>query len=127
MDNSLLNNTHNAKISQRRQHLRLTAMGVVTLTVQGEEPQEAYLASIGRGGFGVYLHRPVKVKQLVVMTLKLIEGDQDGQELKVAARIRWAKSAGQLYMVGLQFEPMSDQRYSQLLRHLNVMEELQLP
>jgi Tfp pilus assembly protein PilZ len=101
-------------------------MGVVTLTVQGEQPQDAYLASIGRGGFGVYLHRPVKASQLVVMTLKLIEEERAGNELKVAARVRWAKSAGQLYMVGLQFEPMSDQRYDQLLRHLKVMENLQL-
>ncbi|MBI3596034.1 MAG: PilZ domain-containing protein [Nitrospirae bacterium] len=112
--------------SERRRHLRLTTMGVVTLTVQGEKPQEAYLASIGRGGFGVYLHRPVKAKQLVVMTLKLIEEERAGQELKVAARVRWAKSAGQLYMVGLQLEPMSEQRYGQLLRHLKVMEDLQL-
>jgi len=101
-------------------------MGVVTLTVQGEQPQDAYLASIGRGGFGVYLHQPVKARQLVVMTLKLLEEEQAGQELKVAARVRWAKVAGQLYMVGLQFERMSDQRYSQLLKHLKVMENLQL-
>jgi len=96
------------------------------LTVQGEQPQNGYLASIGRGGFGVYLHGPVKARQLVVMTLKLIEEERAGQALKVAARVRWAKPAGQLYMVGLQFERMSDQRYSQLLRHLKVMENLQL-
>jgi len=101
-------------------------MGVVTLTVQGEQPQDAYLASIGRGGFGVYVHRPVKVRQLVVMTLQLIEEEQAGQELKLAARVRWEKPAGQLYMVGLQFEPMSDQRYGQLLRHLNLIESKQL-
>ena len=112
--------------SDRRKHLRLSTMGVVTLTAQGEQPQDAYLASIGRGGFGVYLHRSVKAGQLVVMTLKLIEEERAGQELKVAARVRWAKSAGQLYMVGLQFERMSDQRFSQLLRHLKVMENLQL-
>ncbi|HET6464984.1 MAG TPA: PilZ domain-containing protein [Nitrospiria bacterium] len=112
--------------SERRRHLRLSTMGVVMLTVQGEQPQNGYLASIGRGGFGVYLHGPVKARQLVVMTLKLIEEERAGQALKVAARVRWAKPAGQLYMVGLQFERMSDQRYSQLLRHLKVMENLQL-
>ena len=110
----------------RRKHLRLSTMGAVALTVQGEQPQDAYLISIGRGGFGVYLHRPVKAGQLVVMTLKLIEEERAGQELKVAARVRWAESVGQLYMVGLQFERMSDQRFSQLLRHLKVMENLQL-
>jgi Tfp pilus assembly protein PilZ len=126
VDNSSPKKVPKVKISEQRKHLRLTAMGVVTLTVQGEEPQEAYLASIGRGGFGVYLHRPVKVRQLVIMTLKMIEEEQAGQELKLAARVRWAKSAGQLYMVGLQFEPMSDQRYGQLLRHLNLIESIQL-
>jgi c-di-GMP-binding flagellar brake protein YcgR len=113
-------------VREKRKYLRLTAMGSVNLTVQGEEPQEAYLASIGRGGFGVYLHREIKAKQLVVITLKLIGEEQAGQELKIAARVRWASLVGRLFMAGLQFEPMSDQRYSQLLRHLNVMEELQL-
>jgi c-di-GMP-binding flagellar brake protein YcgR len=111
---------------ERRKHLRLTAMGSVNLTVQGEEPQEAYLAGIGRGGFGVYLHREIKAKQLVVIPLKLIEEGHVGEELKIAARVRWASSVGRLYMAGLKFELMSDQRYSQLLRHLNVMEEMQL-
>jgi len=101
-------------------------MGAVNLTVQGEEPQEAYLASIGRGGFGVYLHREIKPRQLVIITLKLMGEEQAGEELKVAARVRWSSPVGRLYMAGLQFEPMSDQRYSLLLRHLNVMEEMQL-
>ena len=113
-------------VREKRKHLRLTAMGAVNLTVQGEEPQEAYLASIGRGGLGVYLHREIKPRQLVVITLKLFEEDRAGEELKIAARVRWASPVGQLYMAGLKFEPMSDQRYSQLLKHLNVMEELQL-
>jgi c-di-GMP-binding flagellar brake protein YcgR len=111
---------------ERRKYLRLTAMGLVNLTVQGEEPQEVYLVSIGRGGLGVYLHREIKAKQLVVITLKLIGKEQSNLELKIAARVRWAGPVGRLYMAGLQFEPMSDQRYSQLLRHLNVMEALQL-
>ncbi len=111
---------------ERRKYLRLTSMGSVNLTVQGEEPQEVYLASIGRGGLGVYLHQEIKAKQLVVITLKLIEKEQSNPELKLAARVRWAGPVGRLYMAGLQFEPMSDQRYSQLLRHLNVMEALQL-
>jgi len=111
---------------ERRKFLRLTAMGLVRLTVQGEEPQEAYLASIGRGGFGVYLHRGIKAKQLVVITLKLIAKEPGGQELKIAARVRWASPVGRLHMAGLQFEPMSDQRFSLLLRHLNIMEALQL-
>ena len=111
---------------EKRKHLRLTAMGAVNLAVQGEEPREVYLASVGRGGLGIYLHREIKAKKLVVITLKLIEEDPDGEELKVAARVRWASPVGRLYMAGLQFEPMSDQRYHRLLKHLNVMEELQL-
>jgi hypothetical protein len=126
VNNPSIIKAQNVKISERREHLRLTTMGLVTLTARGDTPQEAYLASIGRGGFGVYLYRPVKAKQLVVMTLKLIGEDQPDPELKVAARVRWAKPAGRLFMVGFQFVPMSDQRYGQLLKHLRIMEELQL-
>jgi c-di-GMP-binding flagellar brake protein YcgR len=118
--------TRIVKRPERRKYLRLTAMGQVNLTVQAQETQVAYLASIGRGGIGVYLHREVRPKQLVVITLKLIGNEYTGEELKIAARVRWASPVGQLYMAGLQFEPMSDQRYNLLLKHLNVMESLQL-
>lgn len=101
-------------------------MGLVNLTVQGEKPQGVYLSSISRGGVGIYLHRAVQPKQLVVLTIILIEEGQGGKELKIAARVRWARPVGELYMAGLQFEAMSDERYSMLLKHLNVMEELQL-
>lgn len=111
---------------ERREHLRLTTMGKVTLTILGEKPQDAYLASIGRGGFGVYLHRPVERDKVVVMTLKLIGEEQAGEELKVAARIRWAKASGRLYMVGFRYEPMSDPRFGQLLKHIQILENLQL-
>lgn len=110
---------------EKRKHRRYGVMGLVTLTVQGEEPQTAYLATIGRGGLGVYAHREIKANKLVVITLSLIEPGHEGEELKIAARIRWARPAGELYMAGLQFEKMSDQRYEALVRHLNVIEEMQ--
>ncbi|MBI3609267.1 MAG: PilZ domain-containing protein [Nitrospirae bacterium] len=126
MDESSAQKPHKLNVTERRKHLRLTAMGPVALTVQGEKPQGVYLASIGRGGLGIYLHREIKPNQLVVITLKLLKEGGRGGELKMAARVRWASPVGELYMAGLQFEKMSDQRYDQLLKHLNVMEEMQL-
>jgi len=87
-------------VKERRKHRRFGAMGPVDLTVQGEEPQEAYLAGIGRGGLGVYLHREVRPGQLVVLSLRLIEKGREGEALKIAARIRWVRPAGWFYMAG---------------------------
>ena len=112
-------------VKERRKHRRFGAMGPVDLTVQGEEPQEAYLAGIGRGGLGVYLHREVRPGQLVVLSLRLIEKGREGEALKIAARIRWVRPAGWFYMAGMEFEKMSDERYRMLLRHLNLIEALQ--
>jgi PilZ domain len=126
MDFLSLKKSQNTEITERRNHLRLTAMGPVQLTVRGEDPQVAYLTGIGRGGLGLYLHREIKPKQLVVVTLKLIEDDPAGEGLKIAARVRWTNTVGRLHMAGLQFEPMSDQRYGLLLKHFKVMENLQL-
>ena len=46
--------------------------------------------------------------------------------MKFAARVRWVQPAGKLFMVGLKFEKMSDDRYTLLLKHLKLMKELQL-
>ena len=114
-----------AKI-QRRKHLRLTALGLVELVLQGGNPQGAYLASIGRGGLGIYLHQKIESNQLVVLNLELIEEGKKGRVLKIAARVRWASPVGRLYMAGLAFEQMSDERYKILLKHFRVMEDFQL-
>jgi len=121
-----LKDLQNIRINERRNHLRLTAMGAVNLAIQGEDPQEAYLIGIGRGGVGLYLQREVQLNQLVIITLRLIENTRAGEGLKIAARVRWTSSAGRLHMAGLQFEPMSDQRYASLLKHFRIMENLQL-
>ena len=45
--------------AENRRHLRLSAMGPVEVVAQGGAQQVAYLASIGRGGLGLYLHQEV--------------------------------------------------------------------
>ena len=85
---------------QRRKHLRLTALGLVELVIQGGKPQRAYLAGIGRGGLGIYLHQKIETNQLVVLNLQLIEEGKKSRALKIAARVRWASPVGRLYMAG---------------------------
>lgn len=110
-----------------RKHIRLSAMGPVEVTSRGRTPREAYLASIGRGGLGIYTREQLDAAQLILVNLRLAgTGEADEEELRVAARVRWTRAAGQLWMAGLSFEQMSDQRYERLLRHLNVIERWQL-
>lgn len=111
---------------EKRKHMRFSAMGPVDVLVQGGTPQEAYLASIGRGGLGIYLEVEVKPTQLVLFNLRLIDEEKVEEEVKVVARVRWSKRAGKLYMAGLSFERMSDSRFARLLKHFNVIETLQL-
>lgn len=115
-----------AEGAEKRRHLRLSAMGPVEVHVKGSPPQEGYLASIGRGGLGLYLREKVEPAQLVLVNLR-VQGDEEGaEELKVAARVRWSRPAGQLHMMGLAFEQMSDARFSRLLGHLRIIERMQL-
>ncbi len=111
---------------ENRRHLRLSAMGPVEVVVQGGAAQISYLASIGRGGLGLYLHQPVQPGQLLLVNLHLLVAQGDPEELKVAARVRWARQVGSLWMAGLAFEQMSDARYSLLLKHLHIIEAWQL-
>jgi hypothetical protein len=111
---------------EMRKHRRFSAMGKLEVVVQGGKPQEAYLASIGRGGVGIYLQTPVQPAQLVLINLPLAEEFQGEDELKVVTRVRWSGSAGSLVMAGLSFERMSDARFARLLKHLNVIESLQV-
>ena len=86
----------------------------------------AYLASIGRGGLGLYLHQEVRAGQLLLVSLHLLAHQGDPEDLKVGARVRWARRVGSLWMAGLAFEQMSDARYARLLQHLHIIEAWQL-
>jgi predicted ArsR family transcriptional regulator len=111
---------------ENRRHLRLSAMGPIEAVVQGGAPQTAYLASIGRGGLGLYLHQEVRVGQLILASLHLLAKLGDSEDLRVVARVRWAREVGSLWMAGFAFDQMSDARYARLLQHLNVIEAWQL-
>jgi len=111
---------------ERRRHIRLSLMGVASLTVQGGKLEEVYMGCIGRGGAGFYFARRLRAKQLVVLNIRLMEERWLELDMKFAARVRWAQPAGKLFMIGLRFEKMSDDRYTLLLKHLKLMKELQL-
>ena len=111
---------------ENRRHLRLSAMGPVEVVVQGGAPQMSYLASIGRGGLGLYLPQAVRPGQLLLASLHLLAAQGDLEDLKVGARVRWVREIGTLWMAGLAFEQMSDARYARVLRHLHIIEAWQL-
>jgi hypothetical protein len=111
---------------ENRRHLRLSAMGPVEVVAPGGAPQMAYLASIGRGGLGLYLHGEVRPGQLLLVGLHLLAEPGDPEDLRMGARVRWARQIETLWMAGLAFEQMSDSRYARLLRHLHIIEAWQL-
>jgi c-di-GMP-binding flagellar brake protein YcgR len=111
---------------ERRRHIRLSLMGVASITARGQEPREVYMGCIGRGGAGLYTDVEIGSGQLVVLDLTLKEDLWTDLDMKFAARVRWVAPVAKLYMVGLKFERMSDDRYHTLLRHLRTMKELQL-
>ena len=111
---------------ENRRHLRLGAMGPVEVVAQGLAAQPAYLASIGRGGVGLYLHQAVRPGQLLLVSLHLLAAEGDHEELKVGARVRWSSQVQSLWMAGFAFEQMSDARYTRLLQHMHIIEAWQL-
>jgi hypothetical protein len=111
---------------ENRRHVRLSAMGPVEVVMQGDAARTAYLASIGRGGLGLYLPQEVRAGQLALVSLHLLASQGDSEDLKVVARVRWARAVGDLWMAGFAFDQMSDARYARLLRHLNIIEAWQL-
>jgi hypothetical protein len=111
---------------ERRKHIRLSLMGLASLTVRGGKPTEVYMGCLGRGGAGLYMEERVKPKQLVVLSLRLMEERWLELDMKFAARVCWVEPAGKLFMVGLKFEKMADERYALLLKHLKLMKQLQL-
>jgi hypothetical protein len=111
---------------ENRRYLRLSAMGPVEVVLRGGAKQVAYLASIGRGGVGLYLSQEVQAGQLILVSLHLLAHEGDPEDLKVVARVRWARAVDALWMAGFAFEQMSDARYARLLQHLNIIEGWQL-
>ena len=110
---------------ENRRNLRLSAMGPVEAMLPGGGRQIAYLASIGRGGLGLYLPREAGVDQVMLMSLHLLAREVDPDDLQVVARVRWARELASLWMAGCSFEQMSDARYGRLLQHLHIIETWQ--
>ena len=111
--------------AEKRKHIRLSLMGLARISVRGGETQAVYMGCIGRGGAGLYMHQELKSGQLVVLHLDLMKGWKGG-EMKLAARARYCMKTGELYMVGLQFEKIGEDRYAFLLRQLKEMKDQQL-
>lgn len=94
-------------------------MGLIRVTLSGEsKSQEAYLANISRGGIGIYLHKKVQMGQKLWVTVRL--NDREGQEVEeqIGAHVSWSNPIGDLCMAGLQFEKMSREKYSAVLKSL---------
>lgn len=101
-------------------------MGPVEVVVQGGSSEVAYLASVGRGGLGLYLRQQVGQGQLILASLHLLAKEGAAEDHKVVARVRWARAVESLWMAGFAFEQMSDARYARLLRQLHIIEAWQL-
>ncbi len=112
-------------MKDRRRHPHISIMGLLRITLSGESrSREAYLANIGRGGIGIYLHKDVKLGRKMMITLYL--KDKAGREKKeqVNARVMWSIPTGDLCMAGLQFERMSKEKYELVFKGLFVLEQL---
>jgi hypothetical protein len=101
-------------------------MGLASLTVRSGKTSVVYMGCLGRGGAGLYMEERVKPKQVVVLTLQLMEERWLELDMKFAARVCWVVPVAKLFMVGLKFEKMADDRYALLLKHLKLMKQLQL-
>ncbi len=63
-------------------------MGLLRAKLPGEAgTREVYLASISRGGIGIYLHKEVKLGQRIVITVRLKTGAGNETEEKVATHV----------------------------------------
>jgi len=104
-------------MKNRRQTLRMTVMGIVRVSLPGDSRTiEAYLANISRGGVGIYLHRKVRVGQKLRFTVRL-KSESDREE-EVGAEVTWVSRAGDLYMVGVQFERLPKDQYQAVMNNL---------
>ncbi|HTN42446.1 MAG TPA: PilZ domain-containing protein [Nitrospiria bacterium] len=104
-------------MKERRRNLRMTIMGMVRVWLPGEPNfVEGYLANISRGGIGIYLGKKTRTGQKLRIAV-LLKG-QEGQEEEFEAKVAWTSRAGALYMVGVQFEKMTEDKYHAVLTSL---------
>jgi c-di-GMP-binding flagellar brake protein YcgR len=104
-------------MKNRRQALRMTVMGIVRIALPGDSRTiEAYLANISRGGIGIYLHRKVRVGQKIRITVRL-KGEWEREE-EIGAEVTWVSRAGDLYMVGVEFERLPKDQYQAVMNNL---------
>lgn len=110
-------------MKERRKHKRLTVMGLIHAILPGESrTREVYLSNISRGGIGIYLHREVKTGQKIALVLTFQNERYGEREEKITLRVCWSSRIGRLYMAGLKFSRLTDERYKEILKALSVFQ-----
>lgn len=104
-------------MKNRRQNVRMTIMGMVRVWFPSQsKPVEGYLANIGRGGIGIYLSRKTRIGQMLRIAVSL--KGQEGPEEQFQVKVVWSSRVGKLYMAGVQFERMAEDKYHAVLSSL---------
>lgn len=92
-------------MKQRRKLKRPYILAKVKIKpVKGGPSMEAMAINMSRGGIGVYIKRPLKKEQQVVVKLIFFDGKGFKTTEDTPAKVRWILEFGGQYAAGIRFD-----------------------
>ena len=108
------------KMKENRKYPRYGIASMAGIYLSGsEEPMEAFVSSIGRGGLGIYSPMRIDAGEnlMVKITFLQTNGNEEVSEI-IPGKVVWVKVFHDGFVIGIAFTTLDNLRYSKLLSYI---------
>ncbi len=107
-------------MKEKRKYPRYGIASIAEITFsESEEPLEAFISSISKGGVGIYSPQKMGVGQKLDVKITFLQtnGNEEITEI-IPGKVVWVKTLHDSFVVGMAFTTLDNLRYSKLLSYI---------
>lgn len=108
------------KMQENRKYPRYGIASMAEIYLTGsEEPMEAFISSISRGGIGIYSSKKIAVGENLMVKISFLQtnGNEEVSEI-IPGKVVWVKEFHDGFVVGIAFNTLDNLKYSKLLSYI---------
>ena len=108
------------KMKENRKHPRYGIASMAGIYLSGsEEPMEAFISSIGRGGVGIYSPKRIEAGKNLMVKISFLQtnGNEEVSEI-IPGKVVWVREFHDWFVIGIAFTTLDNLRYSKFLSYI---------
>jgi Tfp pilus assembly protein PilZ len=107
-------------VNEKRKHPRFGIASMAEIYFpDSDEPMEAFISSISRGGIGIYSPHKIDIGQNLDIKISFLQtnGNEEVSEI-IPGKVVWVKGLHDSFVVGVAFATLDNLRHSKLLSYI---------